>query len=133
MFRSTTTREIDDLHCVCLCVSVCVCVCLCVSVCVCVCPGRPHRPPPGRAEVSGRGGPLPPQAPLPPGPAGSPWQHAAAHRLQGRKPAHRHGDLQRQGEPGPRQQGEDVVLPFVRLMSSHTLEGISVQNSWTRG
>lgn len=48
---------------------------------LCVFSGRPHSPPPGRTEVSGWSGPLPPQTPLSPGPAGSPWQHAAAHRL----------------------------------------------------
>lgn len=70
--------------------------------------GRAHGAPPGRSEVSGRRGPLPPPSQLPPGPAGSPRQHAAPHRLQGWKPARRHGAVQRQGQPGPAQQGEAV-------------------------
>lgn len=67
-------------------------------LCLCCVPvsGRPHSPPPGRTEVSGRGGPLPPQTPLPRGSARPTWQHASAHCLQGWKPADRHGNLQRQ-------------------------------------
>lgn len=59
-----------------------------------VSPGRPHSSPPGCASLSGGGGPLPPQTPLPSGSAGPPRKHAAPHRLQGWKPARRHGDLQ---------------------------------------
>lgn len=81
-------------------------------LCLCCAPvsGRPHSPPPGRTKVSGRSGPLPPQTPLPRGPARPAWQHASAHCLQGWKPAHRHGNLQRQCQPWSAQQGEHNQL-----------------------